>query len=209
MLCRDLFITVWKNKGQAGMSSAGKIRIIGGLWRGRKLPVAEQPDLRPTPDRVRETLFNWLAGSIGGARCLDLFAGTGALGFEALSRGARCAVMVEQNSELARRLQTSKAALAAASAEIFQAEALAWLGEPRDPFDIVFLDPPFHQDYVKKTCALLVNRGHLAPSAYVYTETERGVPSPAPGLKELKQARAGQVEYRLYQRTSEIKSGVP
>lgn len=181
------------------MSSTGKIRIIGGEWRGRKLNVANQPGLRPTPDRVRETLFNWLAGSIGGARCLDLFAGTGALGFEALSRGARCAVMVEENKQLVRRLQTSRAALAAASAEIFQAEALAWLGEPRDPFDIVFLDPPFHQDYVKKACALLVNRGHLAPSAYVYTETERGVPSPAPGLKELKQARAGQVEYRLYQ----------
>lgn len=181
------------------MSSTGKIRIIGGEWRGRKLNVANQPGLRPTPDRVREALFNWLAGSIGGARCLDLFAGTGALGFEALSRGARCAVMVEENKQLARRLQTSRAALAAASAEVFQAEALAWLGEPRDPFDIVFLDPPFHQDYVKKACALLVNRGHLAPSAYVYTETERGVPSPAPGLKELKQARAGQVEYRLYQ----------
>lgn len=181
------------------MSSTGKIRIIGGGWRGRKLNVANQPGLRPTPDRVRETLFNWLAGSISGARCLDLFAGTGALGFEALSRGARCAVMVEENKQLARRLQTSRAALAAASAEVFQAEALAWLGEPRDPFDIVFLDPPFHQDYVKKACALLVNRGHLAPSAYVYTETERGVPSPAPGLKELKQARAGQVEYRLYQ----------
>ena len=191
------------------MSGTGKIRIIGGQWRGRRLPVTDRPGLRPTPDRVRETLFNWLAGSTGGARCLDLFAGTGALGFEALSRGARCAVMVEQNRELARRLQTSKAALAAASAEIFQAEALAWLGESRDPFDIVFLDPPFQQDYVKKACALLVNRGHLAPSAYVYTETERGVPSPAPGLKELKQARAGQVEYRLYQRTSEIKSGVP
>ncbi len=181
------------------MSSTGKIRIIGGEWRGRKLNVANQPGLRPTPDRVRETLFNWLAGSVGGARCLDLFAGTGALGFEALSRGARCAVMVEENKQLARQLQASKAALAAASAEIFQAEALAWLGEPSDPFDIVFLDPPFHRDYVKKTCALLVNRGHLAPSAYVYTETERGVPSPAPGLKELKQARAGQVEYRLYQ----------
>ena len=181
------------------MSSAGKIRIIGGLWRGRKLTVADRPGLRPTPDRVRETLFNWLAGSVGGARCLDLFAGTGALGYEALSRGARGAVMVEQDKQLARQLQATRATLAAAGAEIFQAEALAWLGEPRDPFDIVFLDPPFHQDYVKKACALLVNRGHLAPSAYVYTETERGVSPPAPGLKELKQARAGRVEYRLYQ----------
>jgi 16S rRNA (guanine966-N2)-methyltransferase len=162
------------------------------------LSVADQPGLRPTPDRVRETLFNWLAGSIGGARCLDLFAGTGALGLEALSRGARCAVMVEENKQLARQLQASRAALAAASAEIFQAEALAWLGETRDTFDIVFLDPPFHQDYVKKACALLVNRGHLAPSAYIYTETERDIASSPPGLKELKRARAGRVEYRLY-----------
>lgn len=182
---------------------SGKVRIIGGLWRGHRLPVADRPGLRPTPDRARETLFNWLAGPVGGARCLDLFAGTGALGFEALSRGARCAVMVEQDRQLALRLEATKAALAAAGAEIVHAEAFAWLRERRDPFDIVFLDPPFHQDYVKKACALLVNRGHLAPSAYVYTETERGLPSPAPGLKELKQARAGQVEYRLYQRTSD------
>ena len=181
------------------MSGTGKIRIIGGLWRGRRLPVAEQPGLRPTPDRVRETLFNWLAGSVAGARCLDLFAGTGALGFEALSRGARCAVMVEQNRQLARRLQATAADLAASGAGIFQAEALVWLGERRGPFDIVFLDPPFHQDYVKKACALLINRGHLAPSACIYTETERGVPPPAPGLKELKRAQAGRVEYRLYQ----------
>ena len=185
------------------MSGTGKIRIIGGQWRGRKLPVADQPGLRPTPDRVRETLFNWLASSIGGARCLDLFAGTGALGFEALSRGARSAVMVERNKQLARQLQATRTLLAAAGAEIFQAEALSWLGERRGPFDIVFLDPPFHRDYVKKACALLVNRGHLAPSACIYTETERGAPAPAPGLEELKRARAGQVEYRLYQRTSD------
>ena len=181
------------------MSNTGKIRIIGGAWRGRKLPVADRPGLRPTPDRVRETLFNWLAAALPGSRCLDLFAGTGALGFEALSRGARCAVMVEQDRQLARRLQSTRTVLAAAGAEIVHAEALAWLAGPRDPFDIVFLDPPFHQDYVKKTCALLVNRGHLAPAAYVYTETARGDPSPAPGLKEVKRARAGQVEYRLYQ----------
>ena len=181
------------------MSNTGKIRIIGGAWRGRKLPVADRPGLRPTPDRVRETLFNWLAAALPGSRCLDLFAGTGALGFEALSRGARCAVMVEQDRQLARRLQSTRTDLDAGGAEIVHAEALAWLARPRAPFDIVFLDPPFHQDYVKKTCALLVNRGHLAPSAYVYTETARGDPSPAPGLKEVKRARAGQVEYRLYQ----------
>lgn len=181
------------------MSGTGKIRIIGGQWRGRRLPVADRAGLRPTPDRVRETLFNWLAGSIGGTRCLDLFAGTGALGFEALSRGAAAAVMVEQDTQLARQLEATRKFLDAAGAEIIHGEGLTWLAQRRDPFDIVFLDPPFHRDYVKKACAVLVNRGHLTPSAYVYTETERGFPAPAPGLKELKQAQAGQVEYRLYQ----------
>ncbi len=180
------------------MSGAGKIRIIGGQWRGRRLPVADQPGLRPTPDRVRETLFNWLAGIVGGARCLDLFAGTGALGFEALSRGARAAVMVEQDKQLVRQLEITGAELAAAGAEIIHAEGISWLAQRQDPFDIVFLDPPFNGDYVKKACALLVNSGHLTPSAYVYTETERGVSAALRGLKELKQARAGQVEYRLY-----------
>lgn len=163
------------------------------------MPVADLPGLRPTPDRVRETLFNWLAGSISGARCLDLFAGTGALGFEALSRGAAAAVMVEQDRQLARQLEATRKLLDAAGAEIIRAEGLAWLAQRCDPFDIVFLDPPFHRDCVKKACAVLVNRGHLTPSAYVYTETEPGIPSPAPGLKELKQAQAGQVEFRLYQ----------
>ena len=181
------------------MRAGGKIRIIGGEWRGRRLAVADRPGLRPTPDRIRETLFNWLAPVVPGARCLDLFAGTGALGFEALSRGARCAVMVEQNKQLAQQLEQTKAVLAPARAEIIHAEAITWLANRHEPFDIVFLDPPFHQDYVKKACIPLINKGHLAPAAYVYTETEQDFPSPAPGLKALKQARAGQVEYRLYQ----------
>lgn len=169
------------------------------MWRGRRLPVAEQPGLRPTPDRVRETLFNWLSGSIGGARCLDLFAGTGALGFEALSRGARGAVMVEQNRQLTRHLEATREDLNAEGAEIIHADALTWLAHGHEPFDIVFLDPPFRQGYVKKACALLTNRGHFAPAAYVYTETEPEAPPRVPGLTALKQARTGKVEYRLYQ----------
>ena len=180
------------------MRAAGKVRIIGGEWRGRRLAIAENPDLRPTPDRIRETLFNWLAVVIPGARCLDLFAGTGALGFEALSRGARCVVMVEQNKQLIQGLEQTKSILAAARATIIRAEALAWLTERHEPFDIVFLDPPFRREYVKKACTLLTNRGHLAPAAYIYAETEPGAGSQVAGLMELKQARAGQVEYRLY-----------
>ena len=181
------------------MQAGGKIRIIGGEWRGRKLTVADQPGLRPTPDRIRETLFNWLAAVIPGARCLDLFAGTGALGFEALSRGARSAIMVEQNIQLVRGLEQTRAALAAERADIIHAQAMTWLATAREPFDVVFLDPPFHQDYVKKACALLVNKRHLAPAAYVYTESEPDVMSRVRGLKAVKQTRAGRVECRLYQ----------
>ena len=181
------------------MRAAGKIRIIGGQWRGRRLPVAHQPGLRPTPDRIRETLFNWLAPVISGARCLDLFAGTGALGFEALSRGARYAAMVEQNIELVQQLEETKSVLEAGRAEIIHAEASSWLADRHEPFDVVFLDPPFHRQYVKKACTLLINKGHLAPAAYVYTETEQDAPPQVPGLQAIKQAQAGQVEYRLYQ----------
>ncbi len=183
---------------------AGKIRIIGGAWRGRRLAVADHPGLRPTPDRVRETLFNWLAGAVGGARCLDLFAGAGALGFEALSRGARGVTLVEQNRQLVRQLKAARATLDAQQAEIICADALAWLEQAQEPFDIVFLDPPFHRDYVKKTCALLANKGHLRPAAYVYTEAEPGAAPPGPALQALKQAQAGQVEYSLYRYTGEM-----
>ncbi len=182
----------------------GQVRIIGGAWRGRRLAVADYPGLRPTPDRVRETLFNWLAGTIGGARCLDLFAGAGALGFEALSRGARSATLVERNNRLVRQLHAARAALDAQQAEIICAEALTWLHQAHEPFDIVFLDPPFRRDYVKKTCALLSNRGHLTPTAQIYTETERGAAPPGAGWQALKQARAGQVEYSLYRYTGEM-----
>ena len=122
------------------MRAAGKIRIIGGQWRGRRLPVADQPGLRPTPDRIRETLFNWLATVIPGARCLDLFAGTGALGFEALSRGARCAIMVEQNIQLVQQLEGAKSVLEADRAEIIHTEAINWLANRHEPFNVVFLD---------------------------------------------------------------------
>lgn len=181
------------------MRAAGKVRIIGGEWRGRRLTVADRPGVRPTPDRIRETLFNWLAAIIPGACCLDLFAGTGVLGFEALSRGARRAVMVEQDKQLVRGLEQARSVLAAERARIIHAEAFTWLATKHEPFDVVFLDPPFRREYVKKACALLTNRGHLAPAAHVYTESEQGAPSRIPGLTALRVARAGQVEYRLYQ----------
>ena len=182
----------------------GKIRIIGGVWRGRKLIVADQPGLRPTPDRIRETLFNWLASIIPGARCLDLFSGTGALGFEALSRGALQVVMVEHNKQLVGLLEENKSALAAEHAEIINADALAWLGTANGQFDVVFLDPPFHKNIAQKTCELLINREYLSPSGYVYTETEQDATLNVAGLKTIKQAQAGQVKSMLHHYTPEI-----
>jgi len=126
----------------------GRLRIIAGRWRGRRLTVPALPGLRPTPDRVRETLFNWLGPRVEGARCLDLFAGTGALGFEAASRGAAQVVMVEQASRAVAQLRSHAAALLADVVEVVDREALSWLGGRFRRFDIVFLDPPFGRGLV-------------------------------------------------------------
>ena len=178
----------------------GKIRIIGGKWRGRKLLVPALPDLRPTPDRVRVTLFNWLQPMIEGAVCLDLFAGTGALGFEATSRGAARVVMVEQDPRLARGIEEQRQHLDCASIEIIRAEALAWLVATGEVFDLVFLDPPFKKNLIGPTCEILLNRRHLHPKSRVYVESEPGVCG-GEGLGDNfrihRQSHAGQVEYTL------------
>ena len=129
-------------------AAPGRVRVIGGRWRGRRLPVPDLPGLRPTPDRVRETLFNWLAPVIEGAVCLDLFAGSGALGFEAASRGAGRVVMVEENERAVAGIRAlaaewGAAGLGTAGLEVHRAEALAWLRRASGSFDIVFLDPPY------------------------------------------------------------------
>lgn len=176
---------------------AGKLRIIGGKWRGRRLTVADYKELRPTPDRVRETLFNWLRPVIAGARCLDLFSGTGAMGFEALSRGAGSVVMVESNPALVRLIERQCRALEAQGAEIVCADALAWLRQNNDCFNIVFLDPPFREGILDEALQALVSGGHLQPGALVYIESEPGAATSDVGFKEIKQSRAGQVQYRL------------
>jgi 16S rRNA (guanine966-N2)-methyltransferase len=152
--------------------------------------------LRPTPDRVRETLFNWLAPFIDGARCLDLFAGTGVLGFEALSRGARRAVLVERDRDLAAALEEQKARLGAEGAEIVWADALAWLRASDEPFDIIFLDPPYALDLAAQCCTEIADGKHLAPAGVVYVEGG-GPAVPPAGFRIRKQARAGQVRYML------------
>lgn len=151
----------------------GKIRIIGGQWRGRKLLVPDRPGLRPTGDRVRETLFNWLQAPVAGARCLDLFAGTGALGLEALSRGASSAVFVERDRGLAEALrEVSRQWPGGERMEVVQADALRWLAEGTRTFDLVFIDPPFADGLQHRALEALADGGHLSTSALVYVEQD-------------------------------------
>lgn len=183
-------------------TGSGQIRIIGGQWRGRKLPVPESPGLRPTTDRVRETLFNWLAPYMVDARCLDCFAGSGALGLEALSRYAASATLLELERHVAQQLQKNLATLKASNAQVVNANTIAFLTGPGTPHDVVFIDPPFRKGLLDETLRLLENNGWLADDALIYVESEveNGLP-PVPASWELHREKvAGQVAYRLYHR---------
>ncbi|AWH88599.1 16S rRNA (guanine(966)-N(2))-methyltransferase [Limnobaculum parvum] len=180
----------------------GQIRIIGGQWRGRKLPVPDSPGLRPTTDRVRETLFNWLAPVLDEARCLDCFAGSGALGFEALSRYAGKTVLLESERSIAQQLQQNLQRLNSDKGQVIHTNALQWLAQAGTPFDVVFLDPPFRRNLLTETFTLLEQQGWLANEAWIYVEaeTEHAV-SDAPANWHLhREKTAGQVAYRLYVR---------
>ena len=152
------------------VSQKNRVRIGGGQWRSRWLHFPDGPGLRPTPDRVRETLFNWLGQDMGGLVCLDLFSGTGALGFEALSRGARKVVMVEQSLPAYKSLLENRQMLDARAAEITRQDALQFLSTNRQLFDVVFLDPPFNQGWLQKLLPQL--HAHLLPEGVVYAEAE-------------------------------------
>lgn len=183
-------------------AGSGQIRIIGGQWRGRKLPVPESPGLRPTTDRVRETLFNWLAPSIVDAHCLDCFAGSGALGLEALSRYAGSATLLEMERQVAQQLQKNLATLKATHGKVVNTNTLAFLNQTGTPHDIVFVDPPFRKGLLEETLHLLESNGWLANDALIYVESEveNGLP-PVPASWDLHREKiAGQVAYRLYQR---------
>jgi 16S rRNA (guanine966-N2)-methyltransferase len=178
----------------------GHIRIIGGRWRGMRIEVVPRADLRPSADRVRETLFNWLAPWIEGARCLDLYAGTGVLGFEAVSRGAASAVLVERDGALVARLEALRARLAAADAvTVARDEAERWLATTPTPFDIVFLDPPFASGRADALLARLAE-GWLAPHALVYLEQAVAATDPPPPWRVRKAGQTRQVSYRLLDR---------
>jgi 16S rRNA (guanine966-N2)-methyltransferase len=171
-----------------------RVRIIGGGWRSRLISFPARRDLRPTPDRVRETLFNWLGQDLTGKTCLDLFAGSGALGFEAASRGARRVVMVESDAQTFRALQASREALRADAVELARADALEFLRSDAGTYDVVFLDPPFRSDYWRGIGPLLTQR--LAPQGLVYYESAAGR-EPESGWEVHRQGKAGQVRYQL------------
>lgn len=183
-------------------SGVGSIRIIGGLWRGKKLPVLERAGLRPTTDRVKETLFNWLMTEIAGARCLDCFAGSGSLGFEALSRQARSVVMLEKDPLAFKQLQENRQKLATQALEIVRTDALVWLSGVGESFDVVFIDPPFYQDLLAETLTKLEENDWLADEAWIYVESEAQHLAPyVPETWTLhREKQAGQVMSRLYHR---------
>jgi 16S rRNA (guanine966-N2)-methyltransferase len=178
------------------------LRIIGGAWRGRRLRFPPSPEIRPTPDRVRETLFNWLGAHVSGARCLDLFAGSGALGLEALSRGARHVTFVERDAAAVRELRARLAEWGASGAQVEQADAHRFLAASAEPFDIVFLDPPFASDLLPVSARLLEGGHWLAPAALIYVEcAAREGPPPLPERwKLIKGKHAGEVGYYLFAR---------
>jgi 16S rRNA (guanine966-N2)-methyltransferase len=183
--------------GNGGRKS---VRIVGGRWRGRRIAFPDSDGLRPTPDRVRETLFNWLQAVVPGARCLDLFAGSGALGFEALSRGATAAMFIERHLHIGQQLRATATSLAATGARIVVADAIDWLRtSPAQPFDVVFLDPPYASGVLTQVCELLNAKAWLAAEASIYLEAPADVPmSFLPATwRILRSKRAGQVGYHL------------
>jgi 16S rRNA (guanine966-N2)-methyltransferase len=161
-----------RNSSQANRAKANQLRIIGGQWRSRRIPIAGVAGLRPTPDRVRETLFNWLQTFVGGARCLDLFAGSGALGFEALSREAAEVVFVEQDQRAFKQLEANAKTLGASQARLVHADAFAYLQRETAAFDLIFLDPPFRKELTAQALDSLSARQLIKDDAFIYLEHE-------------------------------------
>ena len=189
------------SKSKSTNAKMGAIRIIAGQYRGRKLPVLMSQGLRPTTDRVKETLFNWLMPYINNSVCLDCFAGAGSLGFEALSRGAKEVNLIEFDKAVANQLNKNKQLLQSKNLEVIHGDAIAYLSQPANKrYDIVFIDPPFRKGFIEQSC-LLINNGWLAEKALIYIEMEsESSEFVAPNnWILLKEKSAGQVSYRLYQ----------
>lgn len=184
----------------AAQRKPGRLRIVAGKWRSRLLPIPDVDGLRPTSERIRETLFNWLGPGIHGKRCLDLYAGTGALGLEALSREAASVVFVERSAQALAALRNSIETLDADGAELVQTDAVAYVrGSNAESFDIVFLDPPFADNSIDDLCRLIAEQRLLRPAGYVYIEQDRQAPLPdlPEGWQIMKSKTAGNVRYSL------------
>lgn len=178
-----------------------KVRIGAGAWRSRLLCFPDALGLRPTPDRVRQTLFNWLGQELHGKTCLDLFAGSGALGFEALSRGAPSVVMVEQNPAVHRALNENAGLLKADRGSIVRMDAVQFLAQNTQRFDVIFLDPPYGRGWLEKLLPQMAR--HLAPDGVVYAEAEHEL-TDLPGWHVYKHGKAGSVHYHLLKCADEI-----
>ena len=195
------------SKPQKQTSKAmGEVRVIAGLWRGRKLPVLNAEGLRPTTHRVKETLFNWLMMDVANARCLDCFAGSGSLGIEALSRQAQAVVFLEKFANAAQQLKKNLASLKTDKGTVINTDTLAYLAQKNNdnPFDIIFIDPPFHHQFVPQILPLLQQNNWLAENALIYVETEKNHP-PLPLAENwqiIKEKSAGMVTSRLIQVTT-------
>jgi len=182
-------------------SNGGELRIIGGDWRSRKLRFPDAGGVRPTPARTRETLFNWLTHHLAGSRCLDLFAGSGALGLEALSRGAGTTVLVDHTPALAQALRSNLRLLKSEKGEVVCQNIDTYLAQPpAEAFDILFMDPPFRQAWLEKLFPLIADNGWVKPGGWIYAEHESGTPTPpTPANWTLhRQKTAGQVTYCLF-----------
>ncbi|HXC58578.1 MAG TPA: 16S rRNA (guanine(966)-N(2))-methyltransferase RsmD [Steroidobacteraceae bacterium] len=189
--------------------SAGEVRIIGGRLRGRRIAVPDAPGLRPTPDRVRETLFNWVGPTMAGARVLDLFAGTGALGLEALSRGAAAVTLVEQQRVAVSALQQTVQRLGVPEVRIVAADALSFLASDKGQYDLILLDPPFAAGLLAPAVQAIVRHQRLAPDGVVYVEQpqDAGPPALPEGWNLHRSGRAGEVGYYLLHGASRDLSG--
>jgi 16S rRNA (guanine966-N2)-methyltransferase len=188
-------------------AGAGQLRIIGGHWRGRKLSFPDVEGLRPTGDRIRETLFNWLAPEIQGARCLDVFAGSGALGIEALSRGAGVSLLVERDNKAASSLKSNLELVKAENGRVICTDALSWLqkGNEEAPFQIIFIDPPFQLNLWQAVIDALEAGNWLANDATIYIESNRDAAFLPPINWQLhRDKHTGAVSYRLYYRESSL-----
>ncbi|MBD3668097.1 MAG: 16S rRNA (guanine(966)-N(2))-methyltransferase RsmD [Kangiella sp.] len=189
-----------KKSSSPHAKKVGQFRVIGGKWKGRKLRFIEVEGLRPSLDRIRETLFNWLQNDIHGANCLDLFAGSGAIGIEALSRGAANVQFVELNRKAFHQLEENLGLVNADNAYVMHGDAFDFIENNAQKFDIIFLDPPFHKGIAQKVIEQLAAADWLKPETKIYIEVEQGLELHLPkNWTELKDKKAGQLQYKLFE----------